>query len=82
MIKPNPQAVEAAHGFVGLSGARAIVKAAEPHIRSQLLTELAEEFDTRAANIGSAGGSYVARSELRLAANRCRELAAKEERDG
>lgn len=73
------------------SQVEAEVKRAEPHIRSQLLTELAEEeFDSRAtacqslidrapdADLGRLSGLAGKKAAYEHAAEICRDLAAKE----
>lgn len=94
MPEPNPQAVEAARvAYRKCRGGNqqameAAVQAAEPHIRSQLLTELAERFERwanearRLRDSLKGDGRKIAAAclvERERAANTCRELAAKEE---
>lgn len=88
---PNPQAVEAAFkaimdpipsehrgkplGEQMRVSAEQMLKAVEPSIRFQLLTELAEEFERRC----NAAQNLGAREALSEVEGYCRELAAKEE---
>lgn len=59
--------------------ARLILQAAEPHIRSQLLTEAAKMLDEMGEDCGGFPTEVTQAMAIRDCADRLRELAAKEE---